>query len=367
MLRYGGVIHLKLALFMDASLEDMLRNGQLTRLIYYLRAYSERFTTIYLVSDDKEDMGRHLPSNCVHLRTGNTLAGGLLHTILAPLLFRRELKESCVYRVLGLFLKSMIPALFARYLYGRPVVATYQYHYSKFAEVEGGSPLVVLLTRLKESIGLILATRIIVTTESLRDYVERQVPRREVWLIPNGVALELFPFREEKMNYESSVRRILFVGRLTRQKNLFSLLGALRMVDRVRLIIVGEGPLEKGLMEYSREFGLNVEFQKYVPHDELREYYSSADAFVLPSLIEGHPKVLLEAMACGLPVVGADVDGIHEVITHEENGLLCDTEPESIRINARRLIAHEYDLSSLLSRETELMADLALSRREGAI
>lgn len=371
---------MNLAVFMDTSLEEMSRNGQLPRLIFYLKAYSARFNKVYIITHDRHSMQRHLPEKCLHLHTGGFPAGVALHTLIAPIIFKRELEKSDVYRVLGLFLQSMIPSLIASILYTKPVVATYQYRYLTFAEIEGRSPLIVLLTRLKEKIGLFLAKRVIVTTRDLEEHVRKQVRGKEIWLIPNGVILDFFPERKERKPREGLNRKVLFVGRLTKQKNLFSLLEAIRSIGRVELTVVGEGPLRRELLAYSKDSGLNVKFEGYVPHDRLKEYYYDADVFVIPSLIEGHPKVLLEAMACGLPVVGTDVEGTREIITHEYNGLLCGTDPESIgnavkklledpelaeRLgeNARRLITQEYDLRSLLSRETTLMADLALPQK----
>ena len=371
---------MNLAVFMDTSLEEMMINGQLPRLIFYLKAYSARFEKVYVITHDNKDMQRHLPQRCVHLHTGDLLGGGLLHPVIAPLAFKKELKNSDVYRVLGLFLRSMIPSIIASLLYKKPVVATYQYRYSEFAEIEGRSPLIVFLTRLKERVGLLLATRIIVTTRDLEGHVKEQVRGKKVWLIPNGVILKFFSGMKKRTRGKASEKKVLFVGRLTKQKNLHSLIEGIRSIGGVELTIVGEGPLRRELIEYSRGLESNVRFEGYVPYNQLRKYYYAAGIFVLPSLIEGHPKVLLEAMACGLPVVGTDVEGTREVITHEYNGLLCGTDPESIGnavrrlledpelaerlgATARRLIREEYDLRLILSRETNLMTGLALSER----
>ena len=87
------------------------------------------------------------------------------------------------------------------------------------------------------------------------------------------------------------------------------------------------------------------------------------------------PKTLLEAMACGLPVIGTNVEGIKEVIRHGENGFLCNTDPASIREavirlmeeeelreklgrNARKTIEEKFSLDKLIDRELELYSQL---------
>jgi glycosyltransferase involved in cell wall biosynthesis len=359
----------------------MLRNGQLPRLIFYLKTYSTQFEKVYIITYDEEDMQSLLPPRCFHLHTGNLLAGKFLYPLFAPLVFQRELRESDIYRVLGLFLRSMIPSIISSLIYTRPIVATYQYRYSEFARIEGRSPLIVFLTRLKEKVGLHFSTRIIVTTHNLKEYVSKQLKGKDVWLVPNGVIFEFFSKKKRRTLSKGSDRNILFVGRLTSQKNVLSLLQAIHNISNVRLTIIGEGPLRREIFDYSEELGLNVRFEGYVPHSQLEAYYHAADIFVLPSFIEGHPKVLLEAMACGLPVVGTDVEGTREIIVHEHNGLLCGTDPSSLRIalerlledpelatrlgeNAQRLMTQEYGLKMLLSRETDLMVDLVLSQTE---
>ena len=131
---------------MDVSLEEMFRNGQLPRLIFYLEVYSARFDKVYIITHDKKNMQSLLPPGCLHLYTGDKPAGTPLHPFIAPLLFRRELEESDVYRVLGLFLRSMMPSIIASFLYAKPVVATYQYSFFflPFVEKKLGSKSIMV-------------------------------------------------------------------------------------------------------------------------------------------------------------------------------------------------------------------------------
>ena len=73
----------------------------------------------------------------------------------------------------------------------------------------------------------------------------------------------------------------------------------------------------------------------------LPEYINRAQAFILPSLYEGHPKSLIEAMACGVPVIGCRSPGIRSIIEDGHNGFLCDTDSESIRKTVLKVLSDE--------------------------
>ncbi len=121
---------------------------------------------------------------------------------------------------------------------------------------------------------------------------------------------------------------LLYVGRLSPEKGAHVLIDALpqmlKRLPQLRLRLIGEGSQQHSLRDVVNQNGLNehVEFVGAVPHHELPRYYAEADALVIPSLSEGLPKVLPEALACGLPVVGTQVGGIPEVVQNGYNGLL---------------------------------------------
>jgi len=191
------------------------------------------------------------------------------------------------------------------------------------------------------------ASQIIVTTKTMqKEMLERgQKLSKHITVIPNYVDTELFlPLPELKTPEE-----VIFVGRLSEQKNLSSLIEATSTLN-VKLRIIGSGPLEYNLKEQASKVGGKVIFSGSYPNEKIPQALNQAAIFVLPSFYEGHPKALIEAMSCGLPVIGTDVDGIHDVIQHGETGWLCQPDPTSIRTAIECLLANP-DLRSSLGRK----------------
>ncbi len=148
-------------------------------------------------------------------------------------------------------------------------------------------------------------------------------------VIPNGVDPDYFiPAKNEPT---ADGFRILFVGRFTREKNLFHLLdqySKLRSIftGGVSLRMVGDGPQMTKLKQYAAKTGLEgcVTWYGWVPKDQLRELYATSSCFVNPSFYEGMPNAVLEAMASGLPVVASDIPGNSTLIKDGSNGYTFD-------------------------------------------
>jgi glycosyltransferase involved in cell wall biosynthesis len=143
--------------------------------------------------------------------------------------------------------------------------------------------------------------------------------------MPESAEKELGAFRAE-LGIDEGTPLALSVGRFHEQKDQATLLEAWALVrehvpDAV-LALVGAGPLEDALRERAAELQLGESMRFVAPRRGLAAAYADADAFVLSSLWEGLPYVLLEAMAYGLPVASTDVDGIPEAVLEGESGLL---------------------------------------------
>jgi glycosyltransferase involved in cell wall biosynthesis len=141
--------------------------------------------------------------------------------------------------------------------------------------------------------------------------------------VPKGVDAELFrpdgPNLRRVLRLEGK-RVVVTVARLVPLKNLTLLLDALAIVrdrvPRVHAVIVGDGPEAAALRRHAatRDLSDTVTFIGAVPHAETPRYYRAADVFALCSSFDNSPNAVLEAMACGLPVVVTDVGGVRDFV-----------------------------------------------------
>jgi glycosyltransferase involved in cell wall biosynthesis len=355
------------------GLGELARTGQHVRLVEgYLRPYVRAFDDVRYFSYLPESLGAFTTDRDVLARV--TLLPGRghpwLHSLLLPLRHRRALAGCSVLRVFQI--TGAVPALIARRWFGVPFVTTYGFRYAALAR----TPLTRQLRRIVESLALAAADAVIVTTPALEAYVRGRRPRGEVHLIPNGVDTTLFrpaarPPRE--------VREVLYVGRLSEEKNLGALVEAAARVKRapVRVTLVGAGPDRAALEARARALGVRLEIQPVVPHPEVARLMAGADAFVLASFNEGHPKVLLEAMAAGAPCVASDCEGNRSLVADGRTGLLFDPyKPEDLAAQldrvlgdarlgegliaaARQQVTASYDLGALVREEIALLKRVA--------
>jgi glycosyltransferase involved in cell wall biosynthesis len=170
------------------------------------------------------------------------------------------------------------------------------------------------------------------------------VPEDRVTVLRNGVDLELFKPRPRSA--AGRTRILLSVGHLIERKGHELVIGALPYLPEFSLLIVGEGPEHSRLRRLAADLKLldRVCFLGEVPHRELPELYASADALILASSREGWPNVLLEAMACGTPVVASDIWGNPEVVAQAEAGVLMKSHTaESVAEAVQRLFRNLPD------------------------
>jgi phosphatidylinositol alpha-1,6-mannosyltransferase len=165
----------------------------------------------------------------------------------------------------------------------------------------------------------------------------------QIALIPLGVDTLLFrPNKNSNHNTNNHRPSVLFVGRLQGENGADLAIRAFSLVHRVlpwaTLSIVGNGPDKAPLMTLCAQLGLvdAVRWHDRVQFDDLPAIYQSADVFIFPRISRVTPRVLFEAMACGLPVVTSAIGGIIDFVVDGETGFLVD--PYDIQSLARRVI-----------------------------
>jgi glycosyltransferase involved in cell wall biosynthesis len=263
-------------------------------------------------------------------------------------------------------------ALRAARFWKKPLVARCGYMWSEFVQRDHGesSQPAQLASETEQNV-FSAAQRVVVTTKEMEQSVIERVPAASVTIIPNYVDTKLF--RPTEISHEPTP--LIYVGRLAPQKNVSSLLQAVRNLN-TELLVIGDGRLGPEFVDrYSLGDG-HIKWIKSVPNAELPLYFNNASIFVLPSFYEGHPKTLIEAMSCGLPVIGANSPGISDLITHGENGYLCGTTPEGIQKaiqdlienpdlckrlgqNARSYAVENFSLEKTLEMELTLLREVA--------
>jgi len=161
----------------------------------------------------------------------------------------------------------------------------------------------------------------------------------------------------QQLGVESGGTLVLYVGRLSKEKNLplllRSFLHVLRERPQCRLIMTGDGPLRRLL---ARVFSHpNILFVGIKTRTELASLYASADIFAIPSRTETLSLVSLEAMASGRPVLGMNAGGIRDIVNHRETGLLADSDEEFATF--LRLLVSDNALRTTLGAKARVYAE----------
>jgi len=217
------------------------------------------------------------------------------------------------------FFFAGLPSVLLGRLFRLPVIITE--HWSGF-------PLGFLRTR-----GAIIAKFVMSraqwvcpVSENLKEHIESYGIKARFKVIPNAVNTKIF-FPNLKAVSRTDKKKLLFVGSLIPLKGIHYLLMALNIVRRqhrsFQLDIVGNGPHKTEYEEFSKGLGLEKEvyFHGLKTKEDVAIFMKQCDFLILPSIWENQPNVLIEAMACGKPVIATNVGGVPEIIK-AESGLL---------------------------------------------
>lgn len=166
-------------------------------------------------------------------------------------------------------------------------------------------------------------------SDALVDKVKQHLPELKIKKIPNGVDTDYFKPPKSKPKIPPVI--ILGVGRLMVRKGFQYFIKAAAKIKkerkfRFKIILLGSGEYGEKLKKISFKFSLDdkIEFVDTVPYKELRRYYQKAHIFCLPSLAEGMPLAMIEAMSCGCALLTTNVAGNQELVKQGVNGYLVE-------------------------------------------
>lgn len=268
-----------------------------------------------------------------------------------------------------------------------PIVTTVHSLYKHRMESLFVNPLAPFLARF-ERMCMRKADMLIAVCKAMAAEIENYgISADKIGMIYNGIdAKEFNPNTSsetvfEKYDIQSDDRMLLYVGRLGDKRKglpfLFQSLQVLQKKERVKLLVVGGGNIEQARMLAERfEVEDHVAFAGYVEHGEMPSIYAASDIFVLPSVSEGLPFTLLEALCMGKPVVASNIPGVDEVIQDGENGIMVEPKSpsaitdgvmnllrdedlaERLGANGRRTVLEDFTIENMSRRTYNLFSEI---------
>lgn len=338
---------------LGGSLTDLSRSGQIHRMLdHYLPAYLEGFARVRFFSFERETIAEFTEDRTL-LRRVQVVPLGLprRHRALraawsGAAARRRALRECAIVR--ALHTPGAVPAHVARCRF----VCTYGFAYREFTTVPWSGRLREPALRVKRAAmtpglrTLVSAADAVIATTAETEREARELGARETVVIPNGVDLAAFdgaPHRAAEFD-------VVFVGRLVPEKNLETLVAAAAQFPGLRIAVVGAGPERQQLERRFGDSGVATTFFGARPNTEVAALLARARAFVLPSLLEGHPKALIEAMAAGLPCVAMDIPALRELASAGAVEVASPPTAEGLAAAMRRVLGDETHAAALARR-----------------
>lgn len=243
----------------------------------------------------------------------------------------------------------------------RPTVLTTPGNiFERESNINHFAPTVTLAYKVAAVVAARRATRVVATSREMKYWWEYSgaTPER-VSVIPLGVDTDQFkpvPGARHRLGISSDEATLLFVGRLQSENGLAQLVRALPEIQaarpRTHLHIVGDGEERPALVRLSEQLGVSGQLRWHgtVALADLPLYYAAADVLVVPRLSRVTPRVALQGMSCGTPLVASRIGGITDFVTEGHTGLL---------VNPR-------DPNEIASAVTTVLRDAGLARRIGA-
>ncbi|HEX5132894.1 MAG TPA: glycosyltransferase [Candidatus Krumholzibacteria bacterium] len=222
------------------------------------------------------------------------------------------------------------------YPYGVAALATARHHRLPAVVSCRGSDINRMaragMQRRRIAAALCASSRVIAVSRALAEQIEALgVNPARLHVVPNGIDTQRFAPADRgaarrELGRDENRTLVACVSRLSPEKGIDVLLGAWPLLARtdIDLVLLGDGPERRRLEALAASLGISerVHFAGATPHAVIPRWLAASDVAVLPSRMEGYPNAVVEALACGRPVVASRVGGVPEIIGGDELGVL---------------------------------------------
>ena len=242
-------------------------------------------------------------------------------------------------------------------------VPTFPTVHNTTAFVDRRSPwdLRVHLIRAVDAVVYRIADQVVVVSQEIKEIIQKTYGLKDskVFVLRNGIVLGDLLVEPANLEIEFQARqdtlKVIAVGSLTYQKALEVLVRAVaelveQGLDNLLVLIAGEGVERLHLEQLTRDLGVENYVKLLGIRDDVISLLKASDIFVMPSRYEGLSIAMIEAMACGLPIVASDAPGLTDYIDHEQNGLLFPVEDHNVLAERILQLAKDEKLRNALSR-----------------
>lgn len=372
------------------SLQQWVESGLFDRevLIYHVHLDSRFFTKIYWFTygDDDQIQAKRLYESgrlsrkievvgCPRWFRFAGRASSALYSLLLPAIAGKQVSHCDVFKTNQM--DGSLPALICGWIWRRQVYVRTGFTLSRvISKTSPGNWLRHTVAYINELLAFRCAGATSVSSRFDMEYVTQRYGNKisaRLAIVGNYVDTQLF---SSSMMDEGAANRVLYVGRLSPEKNLDNAIAACASVG-IGLDIVGAGGELSRLKEIEAECRAHVRWLGVLPNKQLPDLFQNYRYFILPSLWEGLPKSLIEAMSAGLVCIGNNTTGINEIIEDGVTGylspaadaanlaktLLRALEGDSERISrlGRQFICSKFSLEAISLKEqaifTKLIAD----------
>jgi len=235
----------------------------------------------------------------------------------------------------------------------------------------------IIIHSLMERVAYFLADKMVIGSEGMLERYNLQKYRHKISIVHQHVNIALFKKTKEMA---TRIYQVGYIGRFSKEKGILDFVRSLPLVlkdKESKALIVGEGNLKEQIIEILtiNNIKAKVELRGWIENKGMPDYLNDVKLLIVPSFIEGVPVIVLEAMACGTPVLATPVGSIPDVIKDGETGFIMENNSpeciaqniiralnhpnlEEITRNARALVEREYTYEAAVERYRNILASL---------